>query len=123
MLKLIFGMLSIFLGFLMAGSMVHSHDRHLPQKASSGDHFIIISRVDSPSLQEIKGFLEKTWQRFHELFGVDPPTVQVVLNPGGGLHSGGSWADHGIKGQGGQDTASFKGKPVMWPGLYRKEKP
>jgi len=112
-LKLIFGIVSMILGIFGAGSMVYSHDGHSPQEAISGDHFIIVSRVDSPSPQEIKGFLEKTWQRFHDLFGVDPPTVQVVLNPGGGLQSGGSRADQGIKEQGGQDTGSLQGKPVM----------
>jgi hypothetical protein len=42
-------------------------------------HFAVISNVASPSSTAIGGHLEATWQRFRELFGVEPAPVRVVL--------------------------------------------
>ncbi len=43
-------------------------------------HFTIISSARQPTPDEIAGYLEQTWQTFHDLFGVDPAPVKVVIS-------------------------------------------
>jgi hypothetical protein len=43
-------------------------------------HFVIVSDTESPSPEQIDAQLvEGTWQRFRDLFGVDPAPVRVAL--------------------------------------------
>lgn len=42
-------------------------------------HFELSSNAHSPSAAEIGAYLEGTWQRFRELFDVEPAFVRVVL--------------------------------------------
>jgi len=42
-------------------------------------HFALNSHASSPAPAEIEAQLEATWQRFRELFGVEPAPVRVVL--------------------------------------------
>jgi hypothetical protein len=43
-------------------------------------HFIVVSDAKSPSPAQIHAHLDKTWQTFHDLFGVEPASVRVVLS-------------------------------------------
>jgi hypothetical protein len=58
-------------------------------------HFTVVSSAKAPSPSEIAAHLEGTWQRFHELFDVDPPTVRVVLSTSSGGAQTVSHADQG----------------------------
>jgi hypothetical protein len=41
-------------------------------------HFIIVSSAKHPAPDELAGYLEEAWHRFHDVFGVKPATVKVV---------------------------------------------
>jgi hypothetical protein len=43
-------------------------------------HFVIVSSAKKPSPDEIAVYLEQAWQTFHDVFGVDPATVRVVIS-------------------------------------------
>jgi hypothetical protein len=64
----------------------------------SSPHFTVVSNAESPSPSEIAAQLEATWQRFHDLFGVDPPHVRVVLSTSSGGAQAVSRADQGGSG-------------------------
>jgi len=53
-------------------------------------HFRVVSTAKNPSPDAIAADLESTWRTFHDLFGVDPPRVEVVISVTSG---GGSSAD------------------------------
>jgi hypothetical protein len=52
-------------------------------------HFAVSCNATSPSRAEIGAHLEATWERFRELFGVEPDPVRVVLTTlaGGGAQA------------------------------------
>jgi hypothetical protein len=43
-------------------------------------HFGIVSSAQKPTRDEIALLLEQTWQTFHDVFDVDPVTVNVVIS-------------------------------------------
>ncbi|TMA39930.1 MAG: hypothetical protein E6J79_01645 [Deltaproteobacteria bacterium] len=57
-------------------------------------HFRVVSTAKTPSPEAIASDLEPTWRTFEELFGVDPPAVEVVISVTAG---GGSSADAGTE--------------------------
>lgn len=59
-------------------------------------HFAISSSVKSPSPGEIEAHLERTWQTFHDLFGVEPAAVRVVLSASSGGPQSSARADQGL---------------------------
>src|SRR5437899_1029384 len=65
------------------------------QDASQKQHFTIVSSAKEPTPDEIARYLEQTWQTFHDVFGVDPTAVNVVI----GVTSG-SGAPSSQSGQG-----------------------
>ena len=75
---------------------------------------LIVSEVARPSPTEIRAFLEERWRLFHELFGIKPAPVKVVLAPAAGSASGGSRADYGLA----SSQPSAPGDPrhvIAWP--------
>ncbi len=58
-------------------------------------HFRVVSTATTPSPATIAANLETTWQRFRDLFAVDPAPVEVVISVTAG---GGSTADAGMEG-------------------------
>ena len=61
-------------------------------------HFRVVSSASTPSADAIAADLERTWQRFRDLFAVDPAPVEVVISVTAG---GGSVADAGTEASGG----------------------
>jgi hypothetical protein len=78
-------------------------------------HFNIETNVQSPSPSEIELFLEKTWDKFQDLFGVQPPTVKVVFQSGGGSASAGSRVDQGER------VVPEGAQPIMAWGVFEGE--
>ena len=66
--------------------------------SGKSDHFRVVSTAKNPSPEAIASDLEKTWQTFKDLFGVEPPPVEVVISVTAG---GGSSADAGTEAPGG----------------------
>jgi len=62
---------------------------------AAAPHFVISSTARSPSPAEITGHLERTWQTFSDLFGVEPAGVRVVLSVTSGGAPGTARADQG----------------------------
>jgi len=56
-------------------------------------HFVIVSSAKKPAPDEIAGYLEQTWQTFHEVFGVDPAPVKVVISLTSGSGASSSQSD------------------------------
>lgn len=69
--------LSLFLRGTLADGAARKENAGMK---SSKSHFIIQSSAKQPTPDEIAGYLEQTWQTFHDLFGVDPATVKVVIS-------------------------------------------
>ncbi len=57
-------------------------------------HFRVVSTATKPTPQAIAADLETTWRTFHDVFAVDPPSVEVVITVTSG---GGSSADAGTE--------------------------
>jgi hypothetical protein len=47
---------------------------------NSKSHFVIESSAKKPSPDEIADYLEQAWQTFHDVFGVNPARVKVVIS-------------------------------------------
>jgi hypothetical protein len=62
---------------------------------ATGSHFVISSTAKSPSPAEITEHLERTWQTFSSLFGVEPGGVRVVLSVTSGGAQATARADQG----------------------------
>jgi hypothetical protein len=43
-------------------------------------HFSIVSSAKEPTPDQIAGYLEQAWQTFHDVLGVNPATVKVVIS-------------------------------------------
>src|SRR5689334_6777337 len=43
-------------------------------------HFVVESSAKKPSPDEIADYLEQAWQTFHDVFGVNPAPVKVVIS-------------------------------------------
>jgi len=62
------------------------------QKMPKG-HFVVVSSANKPAPGEIAAQLEPAWQTFHDVFGVDPAPVKVVVSATAGAGAPPSQAD------------------------------
>jgi hypothetical protein len=62
-------------------------------------HFVVVSSARKPAPGEIAAHLEPAWQTFHDIFGVDPATVKVVVSVTAGAGAPPSQADPDRSGQ------------------------
>jgi len=84
------------LGLLVAGGMRTAMATDHPTGESA--HFRVVSAATTPSSDAIAADLERTWQTFRDLFGVEPARVEVVISVTSG---GGSTADARTEAPGG----------------------
>src|SRR5437667_9510779 len=91
---------------LMAGDGTCA-DMTREHPSGKSDHFRVVSTAKNPSPEAIAADLEATWQTSHDLFGVDPPTVEVVITVTSG--GGGSSADAGT-----ESTAGGPAHRIAW---------
>jgi hypothetical protein len=63
------------------------------------DHFVVVSSARKPAPGEIAAYLEPAWQTFHDVFGVDPEAVKVVVSVTAGAGAPPSQADPDRSGQ------------------------
>ena len=84
------------LGLLVAGGMRTAMATDHPTGESA--HFRVVSAATTPSSDAIAADLERTWQTFRDLFGVEPARVEVVISVTSG---GGSTADARTEAAGG----------------------
>jgi len=70
-------------------------DASAEEQMANGSHFVVNSTAKSPSPAEIAEHLERTWQTFSDLFGVEPAGVRVVLSVTSGGAQGTARADQG----------------------------
>src|SRR5262245_7063524 len=56
-------------------------------------HFVVVSSASKPAPGEIAAHLEPAWQTFHDVFGVDPAIVKVVVSVTAGAGAPASQAD------------------------------
>src|SRR5215475_1645012 len=56
-------------------------------------HFVVVSSAKKPAPGEIAAYLEPAWQTFHDVFGVDPAAVKVVVSVTSGAGAPPSQAD------------------------------
>jgi hypothetical protein len=56
-------------------------------------HFVVVSSASKPAPGEIAAQLEPAWQTFHDVFGVDPAVVKVVVSVTAGTGAPPSQAD------------------------------
>jgi len=56
-------------------------------------HFSIVSSAKEPTPDEIAGYLDQAWQTFHDVFGVNPATVKVVISLTSGSGAASSQSD------------------------------
>jgi hypothetical protein len=98
MKRLLFRLGSGLLGLLVVGGTRAAVATDHPTGTSA--HFRVVSAAAKPSAEAIAADLERTWQTFRDLFGVEPARVEVVMSviSGGG---GGSTADAGSESAGG----------------------
>ncbi len=66
------------LGLLVAGGMRTAMATDHPTGESA--HFRVVSAATTPSSDAIAADLERTWQTFRDLFGVEPARVEVVIS-------------------------------------------
>ena len=66
------------LGLLVVGDMrtAMATDHATGESA----HFRVVSAATTPSSDAIAADLERTWQTFRDLFGVEPARVEVVIS-------------------------------------------
>jgi hypothetical protein len=62
---------------------------------ATGSHFVVSSTAKSPTPAEIAAHLERTWQTFSDLFGVEPAPVRVVVSVTSGGAQATARADQG----------------------------
>jgi len=62
---------------LMAFGATEKEDEGVKKQTS---HFSIVSSAKKPTPDEIARYLDQAWQTFHDVFGVDPATVNVVIS-------------------------------------------
>jgi len=91
---------------LMAGDGT-CEDMTREHPSGKSDHFRVVSTAKNPSPEAIAADLEATWQTSHDLFGVDPPTVEVVITVTSG--GGGTSADAGT-----ESTAGGPAHRIAW---------
>ena len=92
------GLLGLFVAGDLRTAMATDH------AAGKSAHFRVVSAAATPSPDAIAADLEKTWQKFRDLFDVDPARVDVVINVTSG---GGSAADAGSESAGRAHTMAW----------------
>src|SRR5262249_8558723 len=70
-------------------------------------HFVVAWAARKPPQGEIAAHLEPAWQTFHDIFGVDPATVKVVVSVTAGTGAPPSTADP-------DRSAEAPGREIAW---------
>ncbi|HUJ90239.1 MAG TPA: hypothetical protein VLX12_08595 [Syntrophorhabdales bacterium] len=87
-------MLAFCLSVLLHGSAVDGATIKEDQVVENPKrHFMIVSSAKQPAPDGIAKYLETTWQTFHDVFGVNPATVKVVISPTSGAGAPSSQSD------------------------------
>jgi hypothetical protein len=93
-MRSVFMPLAFCLSLMLIGSAVDGATKKENRGVENPkSHFVIVSGARHPTPIEIAGYLEKAWETFHDVFGVDPAPVKVVISLTSGSGAPSSQAD------------------------------